>query len=256
MQNTKTLSNEKNRLYRELELTKILLRSVPSSLVALFVTGVVAMNLLANKTIYQSPYLALDGGILISWLSFMSMDIITKHFGPKAANRISIFAVLVNLLFCFLFYLVSIIPSSADDYTAFNTIFGGTWFILLGSTLAFISSSFINNHLNYAIYKLFKKESDERLVFMARSYLSTFVGQFVDNLVFAIIVFMIFAPIYWDGFSWTLLQSVTCALSGALLELVMEVLFSPLAYKVTKNWEKEGVGQAYFDYLEDKKCAF
>ena len=128
-------------LHDEYELTKILLRSIPASVVALFVISVIAMNILANKTLVQTEYLALDGGILISWLSFLSMDIVVKHFGPKASNRMSVFAVLVNLLVCLIFFIASVIPSDADDYSAFNTIIGGTWFILLSSTIAFISSA-------------------------------------------------------------------------------------------------------------------
>ena len=87
-------------LHDEYELTIILLRSIPASVVALFVISVIAMNILANKTLVQTEYLALDGGILVSWLSFLSMDIVVKHFGPKASNRMSMFAVLVNLLIC------------------------------------------------------------------------------------------------------------------------------------------------------------
>ena len=131
-------------LHDEYELTVILLRSIPAPVVALFVISVIAMNILANKTLVQTEYLALDGGILISWLSFLSMDIVVKHFGPKASNRMSIFAILVNLLVCLIFFIVSIIPSNADDYTAFNTIIGGTWFILLSSTVAFLCSALIN----------------------------------------------------------------------------------------------------------------
>ena len=107
---------------REIKQSVILLRSIPSPVVALFVISVIAMNILANKTIYQSDYLAIDGGILISWLSFLSMDIVTKHYGPKASIRMSIFAIFVNLLTCLIFFVVSIIPSTADDYTAFNAI--------------------------------------------------------------------------------------------------------------------------------------
>ena len=108
-------------LHDEYELSKILLRSIPASVVALFVISVIAMNILANKTLVQTEYLALDGGILISWLSFLSMDIVVKHFGPKASNRMSIFAVLVNLLVCLIFFIASKIPSnSGEDYSAFN----------------------------------------------------------------------------------------------------------------------------------------
>ena len=77
------------KLYTE---TKILLRSIPATVVTLFAVSVVCMNLLANKTLLQLDWIALDGGILISWLSFMCMDIITKHFGPKASNKISVLA--------------------------------------------------------------------------------------------------------------------------------------------------------------------
>ena len=236
-------------LHDEYELTKILLRSIPASVVALFVISVIAMNILANKTLVQTEYLALDGGILISWLSFLSMDIVVKHFGPKASNRMSMFAVLVNLLVCFIFYIASVIPSDADDYAAFNTIIGGTWFILLSSTIAFISSALINNGLNFTVGKLFRKNPDGKLAFFTRSYVSTFIAQFCDNLIFAILTFMVFAPIFWDGFHWTFIQCVTCSLLGALLELVMEVVFSPIGYFVCKNWKKSNVGEQYFEYL-------
>ena len=82
-------------LYKE---AKILLTSIPATVVTLFVVSVVCMNLLANKTLLQLEWIALDGGILISWLSFLCMDIITKHFGPKASTMISVHAAAINLL--------------------------------------------------------------------------------------------------------------------------------------------------------------
>ena len=236
----------------EYELSKILLRSIPAPVVALFVISVIAMNILANKTLVQTEYLALDGGILISWLSFLSMDIVVKHFGPKASNRMSVFAILVNLLVCLIFFIVSIIPSTADDYTAFNSIIGGTWFILLSSTIAFFCSAILNNGLNFMVGKLFKKNPDGKLAFFIRSYVSTFIAQFFDNFIFSILTFMIFAPIFWNGFHWTLIQCFTCSLLGALLELVMEVIFSPLGYMISKNWKKGNVGEQYFAYLNRK----
>ena len=228
---------------------KLLLRSIPATVVTLFVVSVICMNLLANKTLIQLDWIALDGGILISWLSFMCMDIITKHFGPKAANRISILAAGINLLTCLIFFVASIIPSTADDYTAFNGIFGGTWFILLGSTIAFLASAVINNTMNWMIGKSFRKNPDGKLAYATRTYVSTFIGQFMDNLIFAVIVFMFFAPIFWDGFCWTFIQCVMCSLTGALAELVMEIVFSPIGYKITKKWQAESVGKEYFEFV-------
>ena len=233
----------------------VLLRSIPSSVAALFVISVVTMNLLANKTLVQNDFLALDGGILVSWLCFLSMDIVTKHFGPRAATRLSIFAIIVNLLCCLIFWIVSVIPSNADDYTAFNAIFGGTWFILLSSTIAFLSSAIINNFLNYALGKAFKRNPDGKLAYATRTYVSTFIGQFSDNLIFSIFCFMIFAPIFWNGFHWTFIQSVTCSLIGAGIELLCEIVFSPIGYVVCKRWKRDGIGKEYFELMETREAA-
>lgn len=236
-------------LYKE---TKILLRSIPATVVTLFAVSVVCMNLLANKTLLQVDWIALDGGILISWLSFMCMDIITKHFGPRASTIISVHAAAINLLTCLIFFVASVIPSRANDYSAFDGIFGGTWFVLLGSTVAFLSSAVINNLLNHAIGKCFNKNPDGKLAYAARTYISTFIGQFLDNFIFSVIVFVFFAPIFWDGFCWTVLQCATCALTGAVAELIMEVIFSPIGYRITKKWQADNVGSDYFDYVERK----
>ena len=224
--------------------TKLLFRSIPPVITALFTVSVVVMNILANKTIYQNGWLAIDGGILVSWLSFLCMDVVTKAFGPKASTKLSVFAMLVNLFVCLMFYVVSIIPTK-EDFSAFNTVVGGTWFILLSSAVAFISSAVINNFLNWGIGRLFRKNPDGKLAYVARSYISTFIGQFFDNFIFAVLTFTVFAPIFWDGFHWTLLQCATCSLLGAALELVMEVIFSPIGYAVLKSWSRDGIGSEY-----------
>ena len=59
------------------------------------------------------------------------------------------------------------------------------------------------------------------------------IGQFVDNLVFAFMVSFVF-------FAWTPLQCVTCALTGAIVELLFEIIFSPLGYP-GYNWMSQAV---------------
>lgn len=240
-------------LRREAEATAALLRCIPATVVTLFVVSVICMNLLANKTLVQTRWIALDGGILVSWLSFMCMDVITRYFGPGASNRIALLACGINLLTCLIFYIASIIPSNAADYTALNGILGGTWFILLGSTVAFLFSACLNNGLHYSVQLLFRKNPDGRLAYAASAYISTFIGQFMDNFLFSLIVFVWFAPIYWDGFRWTVTQCAACALTGALAELAMEAVFTPIGYRLVKRWQRQGVGQEYLKLMEDRK---
>ena len=245
------MSNLINRLKNEMYRSSVLLRSIPATVMTLFVVSVICMNLLANKTLLQLDWIALDGGILISWLSFMCMDVTTKHFGPGASNRISVLAAGINLLTCLIFFIASIIPSNAGDYTVFNEIFGGTWFILLGSTIAFLSSAVINNMLNHMIGRAFKKNPDGALAYAMRTYVSTLIGQFFDNMIFSLIVFVGFAPIFWDGFSWTVLQCTMCALTGAVAELIMEIALSPIGYRIVKGWKKNSVGKEYLELFTE-----
>ncbi len=240
-----------SKIKREIYEIKILLRSVPSTILTLFAVSVIAMNLLANKSVnLPVDWLALDCGIIVSWVSFLSMDIITKHFGPKAATRVSIVAVLFNLMVCIIFFIAGSIPGIwGESYvegsetiinSALDHTFSGTWYVLLGSTTAFIISAVVNNFLNYLIGKLINKNSDSFLVYSVRTYISTAVGQFADNLVFALTVSHIF-------FGWSMLQCITCSVTGMIVELLCEVIFSPIGFSVCKKWKKDNVGKEYFE---------
>lgn len=239
-----------------IESYKILLRNIPSTITAIYCVAIVAMNLMANKIIFNSHYVAADGGLLLSWIPFLCMDIVVKRYGPSAANKLNIFALLVNLGMAAIFAVIAAIQidvgaeyAQGDIYAAFNSVFSCTWFVLLGSSVAFIAAGLINNFLNWTIGKMFKKNPDGKLAYVTRSYISTFIGQFADNFLFATIVFMIFAPIYW-GYSLTVIQCIGSATIGAVLELLMEVIFSPIGYAVTKKWKREKVGAEYLRLYE------
>lgn len=221
------------------------MRSVPPILVSMMMLSVVGMNLLANKSIDTGlEWLALDCGILFSWLIFLTMDVMTHCYGPRAATMMSFAALALNLLMALIFFIASRIPgvwgesfvegSESIINTALDNTFGGTWYIILGSSIAFISSAALNNFLNYGIGKLVGNKKGFG-VFALRSYVSTFIGQFADNLIFALIVSRLF-------FGWTLLQCFTCALTGAVAELLFEVLFSPVGYRISKHIMKQREG--------------
>ena len=245
---------------------KMLLRSVPAIVVTLFVVATIMMNFAANKIIFSSKLVAADGGLLLSWIPFICMDVTTRRYGPKAATKLTIFALLVNLVIVGIMALVSYLHIGIGNvsdvnpgydswesywatYSSFEATFSCTWFVLLGSSLAFLASGIINNTLNWSIGLLFKNKKDSKIAFFTCSYVSTFIGQFIDNLLFATIVFVIFAPIYW-GYSLTFIQCVGSAVVGAVLELLMEVIFSPLGLRIYRKWERENVGAQYLENIE------
>ncbi len=221
---------------------RVLLRTVPPILVTFMVLSVVGMNLLANKSIDTGlDWLALDCGILLSWLIFLTMDVLTHCYGPRAATLLSLTALAANLFMALIFFIASRIPgvwgesfvegSEGIINSALDNTFGGAWYVILGSSVAFAVSAVINNFLNYGIGRLLKKDLTFGR-FALRSYVSTFAGQFADNITFALIVSKVF-------FGWTLTQCFTCALTGAVVELLFEIFFSPLGYRISKKIIKE-----------------
>ena len=238
---------------KEARETKALLQGVPAITMVLFVISVIGMNLLANKSINTGvSWLALDAGMLISWLSFLTMDVTVKRFGPKASIKLSFVAAFINLMLALIMFAAAKVPgvwgeSFVDEggeliNTALDNTFAGTWYVVTGSTIAFLASSVVNNVTNWGIGKLFKRNNFG--VFAARSYISTMIGQFVDNFLFAIIVSHNF-------FGWSMLQCITCSLTGMVFELACEMVFSPIGYRISRKWERDNIGANYIRILSE-----
>ena len=157
----------------------------------------------------------------------------------------------VNVICSVVFRLMSIIPGTwaasyadPDSMTAVNEglngTFAGAWYVVLGSCTAMFLSTLVNSALNSSIGK--KADNGKFLGFAARSLPSTCIAQFVDNLVFSTMVSHVF-------FGWNWKQVLVCSFTAMIFELVLEAVFSPFGYKVSKNWEKKGIGKKYLEML-------
>lgn len=217
------------------------LKEVPVFLLVSFLITMILMNILANKTIFQNDLIAIDGGIFVTWIVVIVMDLVTILCGPKVSIRLSIFGTLISLFVSLIFFLVSLIPAS-KDFDAFNKVLGGTWFIIVSGAIAFLCSSSLNSLINFGVGKLFK-EPVSKVAFAIRCHVSTLISQIFDNFVFNALAFMVFAPIFWNGFCWTPVQCIMCALVYGAMELVIEILIVPALYKLYKYYvnKKEAV---------------
>lgn len=241
--------------------TKLLLRNIPSLTITIFVLSVVCANLMANKELISYKYVALDCGFVFSWIMFLCMDVICKRWGAKASIKVSLIALLINLCVCGIFALLSLAPGKWGEFYSFediniadsvntclNKTFGGAWYVVFGSALAFIVSSCVNALLNAGLGDALeaKGKSNGFGVFAIRSYISTIIGQLIDNLIFATVVSKVF-------FGWTWTQVIICSCIGAVAELLAEVFFSGIGYKITCRWEEENVGADYLKAIKSKK---
>ena len=230
----------------------------PSTILVLYVLSLVCMNLLANKgfNFPQPKSWAIDGkpifvstaGILVSWISFLSMDILVKLFGPKISLKVSIYALIVNLICTFLFFFAGSIPGYwGESYNEFGDVINraidntlkSNWQIVIGSSIAFLLSSLVNISINYNLGRVLKDNNINFNKFAIRSYISTIIGQFVDNIVFGVIVSYLL-------FGWTIPQVLGLGAVTALIELLFEIVFSPLGYFIVKKTHDED------EHIKDK----
>lgn len=221
-----------------------LLRSVPCAATVTFVLAVIVMNFLSRITLVNLPWLALNAGILVSWVAFLILDIFVKHFGARAANILSLLAITANLI-CSLF---CVVLSRLFKLSALDMVVGGQWSILLASTVAYIISAVSNNYTNIFVGSFFRKNPDGKSAYAARSFLSTLFSQIIDNFIFLFLAFMVL-PLVPGAFPvrWTFSQCVSASVLCAFFELFTEIVFSPIGYNINKKWKNNGVGKEYIE---------
>ena len=219
---------------------RAILEKVPSLALTTFVLAVVMMNLLANKELFHTDWVALDCGFVLSWIPFLLMDCFCKVYGGRDALRISILAIAINLLTFGIFKLVSLTPGMWGGFyatgltevnDALNDTIGGSTWIVLGSAFAMAVSSAANSIINMAVAGIIRSGGFSE--FAARSFISTGISQFIDNFVFALVVSV---PL----FGWSLRQALFCSITAAGFELIMEILFSGTGYKLAERWSRDG----------------
>lgn len=231
------------------------LRSIPPVALTLATLATVLMNILANKSIIELPWLIQDAGICLSWVGFLVGDVVVKTFGSKNAIRMNLTALFISLLVSVLLILVSLIPghwSAEFNYLAedgsftitsqevgrsINSIIGNVWYVIIGSAIASAVGLICNGITQGAVLKkIEQKHGDHYWGFLAASTTSTVIGQLLDNIVFASLVSVRF-------FGWTWKQVLVCSITGAVMELICEIVFTPVTYRISKNWEKNNIGQ-------------
>lgn len=232
---------------------KLLLDNVPALVTVIFVLCTCLMNFMAGKIIFFVGGAAFTGGFLLSAVPFLCMDTVTKRFGARASIMLNVLSAVGNIFAVVMLAIVAAIPT-ADDYSQFNYIFGGVWFIALSSTIAFIVSGVANSLINAAIGKLFANKTSA-VEFYSRSYVSTFIGQAIDNFLFIFLTYGVFAPIFWKTTPLSLFSCIGTAIIGGLIELLAEAALSPIAFRIVKRWEKDQIGQAYIDAHSPERAA-
>ena len=190
---------------------------------AVYAVFTVVQNLFEMKTLGTAAFAFAGGGIILSWATFMIMDITTELFGKKETMKIYTFAGLLNLFIVVLSQVVILIPGVyPEQNAAFAQIFSNGVRTALSSFAAFWFGNFVNMQIMLKLKS--KANSNSKFLLFIRAVVSTIFGQFVDNLLFATLAF---APIGLSLFetSWTAI--LTTSSFGTFMETLIESCFVP-----------------------------
>lgn len=241
-------------LKNEIKTSRVLFRSIPGITLGLFLIATVIMNILASVALVNESWIALDAGILVSFIGFIFSDMIVKRFGAKAAVRTTVLGFIVNILIALLLTAVAFIAKATGEYYPLSDYASLTqWWIIGASAAAFLVSGILNAGLHHLILKPFKKNRDGLKAHAISAWGSTFVGQAVDNLIFGLIFTFPASLIgLWGMTPVTILGLAGFAISGGIVELLCQILFTPLGFRIAESWRKNDVGREYLDLIKEQ----
>lgn len=248
--------------------TKTLFRCLPAIPFAILCVTMIAMNFLANKGIdfitlfgeniggFISNIFSADSAIIISWIGFLAGDMIVKIFGTKAAIKVNLTAIGVQLLAILMFTAGALIPGSywnsmGDATATFNELFLVQFWPCLAGTMAFALATVVDSIFSGFLLKKFKNRTSFKSYAVA-SYVSTALGQFLDNMLFGL-----FFSIWQGWFTQTnslgdiLVHLVGFSAIGMIVELIGQCILSPFGFKLTKSWREDNIGKEYIDLVEE-----
>ena len=203
---------------------------------AFYFSGSLIQNLLAVKMLGTSTFTFCDSGLLISWLVFACMDIVTETMGKRSAVTYFTIASGLNLFFSLVYMLVIALPGvDAVMSDSFANVFGTNWRIVISSVTAFWVGNYINAGIMYTM-RVKAKNENSKAGFIARAIISTLFGQLVDNFLFNT---MAFGPFGIPGtYEMPWIAIIQMVAFGTFMETVSEATFSPLTVMAVNRLKK------------------
>lgn len=202
--------------------------------ISVFFVSVLLISNIASTKIVDFGIFTFDAGTLLFPLSYIFGDILTEVYGYKRSRKVIWLGFAMALLMSLVLMIVNFLPPASDwgNQEAYEKILGVTPRIVLASLVAYTLGSFSNAFV-LAKMKIWTKGKK----LWARTIGSTLVGELVDSSLFILIAFLGILPN-------ALL--VTLIISNYVFKTLIEILFTPLTYKIVA-FLKIKEGEDYYD---------
>lgn len=179
---------------------------------------ILLMNIFVIKGMYIFGIATAGGNALYAGI-FLATDILNEHYGRKEAQKAVWLGFVTSLLYIVLSQLFLRMTPSGDEFaqtaqSALETIFGFAPRVFIGSMSAYL----ISQSLDVYLFRKIKELSGDKMLWL-RNNVSTIISQFVDTVIFTLIVF-------WGVYS-SLWQFI---LFAYLIKVSMAILDTPFIY--------------------------
>ncbi len=198
-------------------------------LVGLFVSSIIASNLMGNK-IADFGIFETGVGILIFPFSYLALDIIQEVKGKEVARKVLFGSLVALVLVMVVTYIAVALPSAKRDFfpVEYNKVFGVSLRVMFASLIAFVLSELSD----IEIFARIKKWTKEKMLFL-RATGSTLLSQFVDTMIFMFIAFYGISPKH------DIMYLIQISIPYWLLKCAIAILGTPLIYAGVKWLGKE-----------------
>ncbi len=200
-----------------------------------------SLLILSNMTLklFKAPFfpqLALTSGLLTYPITFLITDTVTEIWGSAKAKLMVVMAFAMNLLMLIFVQTTIALPahdnwlaignpfgylSTADYQTALKSVFGVSTYILIGSSVAYLVSQF----LDIKVFSLIRKKTKGKHLWL-RNNISICLSQLIDTFIMDGIVLYL-------GLRFSLKACLLIGVSVYIYKVVFTVLETPFIYLFT-----------------------
>lgn len=202
--------------------------------ISVFFVSVLLISNVASTKIVDFGWFTFDAGTLLFPASYIFGDILTEVYGYKRSRRVIWLGFFMALLMSVVFIIVGKLPAATDwgNQAAYDAILGLTPRLVVASLIAYTAGEFSNSFI-LAKMKIWTKGK----MLWTRTIGSTVVGELIDSSLFILIAFAGVLP-------GSLL--LTLIVSNYIFKTAVEVLFTPITYKVVAFLKKKET-EDYYD---------
>lgn len=190
-------------------------------LAGFFITNAIVAELIGGKLVQFFGLFTQSIGIILWPVIFVLTDLINEYFGKDGVKKLT-YITMGLIAFTFILLTVALnIPAtnfSPVSDGAFQTVFGQSQWIIVGSIIAFLISQLVDVNM----FWVFKKLTGEKHIWL-RSTGSTVISQLVDTFVVQFIAFVL------PG-KWTFDEFLVNASWGYSFKLIIAIALIPLIY--------------------------